>query len=50
MLLRLEGFQTAFSVEVLGFLAAIERRPPDAVIVNFDVGDAEVSPCCAGSS
>ncbi len=41
VLLRLEGFQTAFSVEVLGFFSAIERRPPDAAIVNFDAGDAE---------
>lgn len=38
VLFRLEGFQTAFSIEVPSFLATIQRRQPDAAIVNFAVG------------
>lgn len=41
VLFRLEGFQTAFSVEVPGFLAAVQRRQPDAVIINFRAGHQE---------
>lgn len=35
---RLEGFQTMFSVNLRGFLASLERRRPDAVIANVDLG------------
>ena len=38
MLFRLEGFQTSFSVDTAGFLAAIERRRPDVAIVNIRIG------------
>lgn len=41
VLFRLEGFQTAFSVDVGGFLSAIDRRPADIVIVNQQVGDTD---------
>jgi FixJ family two-component response regulator len=35
ILFRLEGFQTAFSLDAADFFAALERRRPDVVIVNF---------------
>jgi len=35
---RLEGFQTAFSINLDGFLASLERRRADVVIANFDLG------------
>jgi FixJ family two-component response regulator len=35
---RLEGFQTMFSVNLRGFLATLERRRPDVVIANLDLG------------
>ena len=35
---RVEGFQTVFSVNLRGFLASVERRRPDAVIANLDLG------------
>ncbi|WP_421760939.1 response regulator transcription factor [Devosia sp.] len=38
VLFRLEGFQTAFSVDVAGFLLALERRRPDVVLVNVHIG------------
>lgn len=38
VLFRLEGFQTAFSIEVPGFLSAVQRRPPDAAVINFAIG------------
>jgi two-component system response regulator FixJ len=38
---RLEGFQTAFSVNLEGFLASLERRRADVVIANFDLGDED---------
>jgi FixJ family two-component response regulator len=38
VLFRLEGFQTGFSIDVVGFFAAFERRPPDAVVLNLRVG------------
>jgi len=41
VLFRLEGFQTAFSIDTLSFLAAIERRRPDVAIINFAVGGDE---------
>jgi FixJ family two-component response regulator len=39
VLFRLEGFQTAFSVNLPGFLASLERRRPDIVIANLDLGE-----------
>jgi FixJ family two-component response regulator len=39
VLFRLEGFQTAFSVNQPGFLASLERRRPDVVIANLDLGE-----------
>lgn len=38
VLFRLEGFQTAFSVDVAGFVLAIERRQPDVALVNVHIG------------
>ena len=38
VLFRLEGFQTAFSIDLTGFLATLERRRPDVVIANLDPG------------
>ena len=38
LLFRLEGFQTTFSVDIPGFLAMVERRRPDIVVANFDLG------------
>ncbi len=35
---RLEGFQTMFSVNLRSFLASLERRRPDAVIANLELG------------
>lgn len=37
VLFRLEGFQTAFSINLPGFLASLERRRPDVVLANFDL-------------
>ena len=37
LLFRLEGFQTAFSVNLDGFFAALERRRPDVVVANFEL-------------
>ncbi len=39
VLFRLEGFQTGFSVNLAGFLATLERRRPDIVIANLQLGD-----------
>ena len=41
LLFRLEGFQTAFSVNIDGFLAALERRRPDVVVANFELAGEE---------
>jgi two-component system response regulator FixJ len=41
VLFRLEGFQTAFSINLPGFLASLERRRPDVVIANIDLADPE---------
>lgn len=41
VLFRLEGFQTAFSVDAAGFLIAAERRRPDVAIVNMRVGNED---------
>jgi len=38
VLFRLEGFQTSFSMDTASFLAAIERRRPDVVVVNIRIG------------
>jgi two-component system, LuxR family, response regulator FixJ len=38
VLFRLEGFQTAFSVEVAAFYASLERRRPDIVVLNLRIG------------
>jgi two-component system, LuxR family, response regulator FixJ len=38
VLFRIEGYQTAFSVEAANFLAALERRRPDVVIANANIG------------
>jgi FixJ family two-component response regulator len=38
VLFRLEGFQTMFSIDMPGFLAALDRRRPDVVVVNFHLG------------
>ena len=35
---RLEGFQTTFSINLPGFLAALERRRAAVVITNFELG------------
>lgn len=37
VLFRLEGFQTAFSINLPGFLASLERRRPDVVLTNFEL-------------
>ncbi len=39
VLFRLGGFQTSFSVNLLGFAASLERRRPDVVITNFDLDE-----------
>ena len=36
---RLEGFQTTFSINLSGFLATLERRRPDVVVANFELGE-----------
>ena len=39
---RLEGYQTMFSINLGGFLASLERRRPDIVIANLELGDDDV--------
>ncbi len=41
VLFRLEGFQTAFSINLAGFLATLERRRPDIVIANLELGEED---------
>ena len=41
VLFRLEGFQTAFSIDTLSFFAAMERRRPDVAIINYAIGGNE---------
>lgn len=41
VLFRLEGFQTAFSLETEGFFSSIERKRPDVVVLNLYVGGSE---------
>lgn len=38
VLFRLEGFQTAFSLDAAQFLATIDRRRPDVVVTNLRAG------------
>lgn len=38
VLFRLEGFQTAFSIDTASFFAALERRRPDAIVLNQRLG------------
>jgi FixJ family two-component response regulator len=38
VLFRLEGFETAFSMDAAALFLAIERRRPDVVAVNFRLG------------
>lgn len=38
VLFRLEGFQTAFSLDTMSFFAALERRRPDVAIINQRIG------------
>lgn len=39
VLFRLEGFQTSFSLEASQFIASLERRRPDIVVLNLIVGE-----------
>jgi FixJ family two-component response regulator len=39
VLFRLEGFQTAFSINLQGFAASLERRRPDVVVANLDLAE-----------
>lgn len=39
VLFRLEGFQTQFSIDADQFSVNLDRRRPDAVIVNLQVGE-----------
>lgn len=38
VLFRLEGFQTAFSLDTASFYAGIERRRPDVAVINTRIG------------
>jgi FixJ family two-component response regulator len=38
VLFRLEGFQTAFSIDTEMLFAALERRRPDVVVINLRIG------------
>jgi two-component system response regulator FixJ len=39
ILFRLEGFQTSFSLDASHFLASVDRRRPDVVVVNLRLGE-----------
>lgn len=41
VLFRLEGFQTAFSLDAAHFLIAAERRRPDVAILNIRIGNED---------
>lgn len=41
VLFRLEGFQTAFSLDVEGLISSFDRRRPDVVVMNINVGGTE---------
>lgn len=47
VLFRLEGFQTSASTSIAGFLASIERKIPDVVIINMQVGGEDSLPTVA---
>lgn len=38
VLFRVEGFQTAFSLDPMSFFTVIERRRPDVVVLNMRLG------------
>jgi FixJ family two-component response regulator len=38
VLFRLEGYQTSFSIEASSFVASLDRRMPDAVVLNLQLG------------
>lgn len=38
VLFRLEGFQTTFSTDTVGFFAELERRPADMMLINLRLG------------
>lgn len=38
VLFRLEGYQTNFSVEASAFVTSLDRRMPDAVVLNLQLG------------
>jgi len=40
-LFRLEGFQTTFSLDFVSFYAGLERRRPDAIVLNLRVGSED---------
>ncbi len=44
VLFRLEGFQTSASTSISEFLASIERKIPDVVIINMQVGGEDSLP------
>lgn len=39
ILFRLEGFQTSFSLDASHFLASLDRRRPDVVVINLRLGE-----------
>ena len=41
VLFRLEGFQTAFSLDLQGFFSSVERRRPDVVVLNADIDQGQ---------
>lgn len=41
VLFRLEGFQTAFSLDTMSFFAALEHHPPDVAIINQRIGSED---------
>lgn len=41
VLFRLEGFQTAFSLDAAHFLIGAERRRPDVAIINMRIGNED---------
>jgi FixJ family two-component response regulator len=41
VLFRLEGFQTAFSVDPEAFFAGLERRRPDVIVLNLTIGEED---------
>lgn len=39
VLFRLEGYQTSFSMDAAGFISSLDRRRPDAVILNLKLNE-----------